>query len=125
VGSFGLVASTAAFTHGRDWLADVLTRLDRNRALLAETMADQAPEVVMGPVEGSYLAWLDFSAYPIDDPADFLLDRARVALSAGEPFRGDSSRFARLNFATDEVTLVAIVERIGEAVGRAKFSTDE
>jgi cystathionine beta-lyase len=125
VGTFGLVASTAAFTHGRDWLADVLTRLDRNRALLAETMADQAPEVVMGPVEGSYLAWLDFSAYPIDDPADFLLDRARVALSAGEPFRGDSSRFARLNFATDEVTLVAIVERIGAAVGRAKFSTDE
>lgn len=116
VGTLGLIAGTAAYERGRDWLDEVLEQLARNRGLLTDLIAESVPGVTMGPVEGTYLAWLDFSAHALDDPAGFLLDTARVALTAGEPFRGDSGRFARLNFATDEGTLVEIVERIGKAL---------
>jgi cysteine-S-conjugate beta-lyase len=116
VGTFGLVASIAAYEEGRSWLDEVLARLRRARDLVTRLVAERLPMVGMSPVDGTYLAWLDFSAYDIDDPAEHLLDHARVALSSGAPFRGDSSRFARLNFATDEETLVKILERIADAL---------
>lgn len=116
VGTLGLIAGSAAYERGRDWLDSVLEKLARNRALVSDLIAEKLPRVSMGPVEGTYLAWLDFSAYDLDDPAGFLLDTARVALTSGEPFGGGSSRFARFNFATDDETLVKVVERIADAL---------
>jgi len=55
----GAVANTAAYTAGREWLADVLTYLDGNRRALAATLAETAPRVGYRMPEGTYLAWLD------------------------------------------------------------------
>ncbi len=54
----GAVANTAAYTHGRAWLADTLAYLDGNRHALAEALAG-VPGVGYRPPEGTYLAWLD------------------------------------------------------------------
>ncbi len=53
----GAIANTAAYTAGREWLADVLTYLDGSRAALADALADS--RVTYRPPEGTYLAWLD------------------------------------------------------------------
>lgn len=118
VGTFGLVASSAAYEQGRAWLDEVTGTLTKSRDLLTALVADRLPEVTMSAVEGTYLAWLDFSAHDIEDPAEFLLDSARVALTSGAQFRGDAGSFARFNFATDEETLEMIVERIADALHR-------
>ena len=50
--TFGVLASTAAFTHGRSWLADIVAYLDGNRRLLADLLAEQLPDVGYTPPGG-------------------------------------------------------------------------
>ncbi|MBW3666469.1 MAG: aminotransferase class I/II-fold pyridoxal phosphate-dependent enzyme, partial [Actinobacteria bacterium] len=115
VGTFGLIANAAAYAESREWLDEVLFRLEANRHLLGQ-LVSELPEVGHVPPEATYLAWLDFSAHALDDPAQFLLEKGRVALTAGAPFGQGGEGHARLNFATPAPVLSEIVERIGEAL---------
>ncbi|HLU32059.1 MAG TPA: aminotransferase class I/II-fold pyridoxal phosphate-dependent enzyme [Acidimicrobiia bacterium] len=117
VSNLGLIANAAAYADSRAWLDDVRGRLDANRKLLDELSARHLPRVVYRSPEATYLAWLDFRAYGIDDPAAFFLDEARVAVSAGRPFGRGGHGHARLNFATSSAILKTILERMGSAVG--------
>lgn len=116
VGTFGLVASEAAYSGGREWFDDVMGTLRSNRDLLGSLVAEHLPGAVITPPDGTYLGWVDLSAYGLDAPAEYILRNARVALTDGRLFRGDSSQFARLNFATDPEILIEMVERIGAAL---------
>lgn len=116
VGTFGLVASEAAYARSRDWFVEVLSKLGSNRDLLTSLVSEHLPDAVLMPPEGTYLGWLDLSAYGLDDPSRFLLEEARVAFSAGAPFRGDSTQLVRVNFATDPEILVEIVNRAGKTL---------
>lgn len=116
VGTFGLFANSAAYSHSRGWLDDVLDRLGQNRQLLGELLTAHAPEVGYEEPEGTYLAWLDFGSYGLDDPAAYLLEEAHVALTDGGPFGRGGSGHARLNFATEPHILAEMVERVGKAL---------
>ena len=115
VGTFGLIASAAAYADGGSWLDDVLVRLQENRDLLVAFVAERLPRVGLHLPEATFLAWLDFSDYGWEDPAEVLLADARVALSGGLPFGPGGEGHARFNFATDEETLTDILDRM-EAV---------
>lgn len=116
VGTLGLIANTAAYTESEPWLDDVMSRLSANRALLADLLAEHLPRTVWTAPEGTYLAWLDFSAYGHADPTTHLLEEAQVALTGGAPFGTGAERFGRLNFATTPEILTEIVERMGDAL---------
>lgn len=114
--NLGLIANTAAYADSRTWLDHIEERLDANRELLDDLVAHHLPRAGYRSPEGTYLAWLDFRPYGIDDPAAFFLDGARVALSAGRPFGRGGHGHARLNFATSAAILSEILERMGDAV---------
>jgi cystathionine beta-lyase len=113
VGTFGLIASAAAYSEGRPWLDDVVARLESNRGLLGELIDTHLPKVGYTPPEATYLAWLDFRPYGLEHPADHLLEHCRVGLNAGHLFGGGGEGFARLNFATPAPILTELIERIG------------
>ncbi len=111
----GVHATTAALVEGRPWLAEVERVLDRNRSLLAELLATHLPDVGYHVPEATYLAWLDTSALPTPPgttTAEWLLDTAKVRLSAGEAFGSGGHGHVRLNFATSQDRLAALVERV-------------
>lgn len=116
VSTFGLIANTAAFTDGAPWLDETLGILEANRSLLDDLVATHLSEATYHRPEATFLAWLDFSSYGIDDPATHFLERARVALTSGSPFGTGGVRHARLNFATSPEVLTEIVRRLGDAV---------
>lgn len=117
VGSPGAAATLAAWTHGADWLDVVRAHLTSQRDHLATRLAAELPEVGFAPPEATYLAWLDFRPLGLgDDPAEWLLEHARVALSHGHEFGEEGKGFARLNFATSREILDEIVDRIVAAV---------
>lgn len=116
VGTFGLIASAAAYAQGEDWFDGVLGRLHHNRDLLARFVGERLPRVRMHFPEATFLAWLDFGDYGWEDPAEVMLEEARVALSGGLPFGPGGKGHARFNFATDEATLLAILERMEGAL---------
>jgi cystathionine beta-lyase len=133
-----VLAHTAALRSGRDWLDEVITGLDRNRALLAELLAG-VPSVRWDPGAATYLAWLDFTeAYAAfaetnEDPratrgdatartgvAAWLLEHARVLLSSGPSFGTGGDNCARLNFATSATVLTEAVQRMSNALAQTR-----
>ncbi|MCE1179648.1 MAG: aminotransferase class I/II-fold pyridoxal phosphate-dependent enzyme [Micrococcales bacterium] len=110
----GAIAHASAYADGEPWLDQLLGELDANRRRVAEVLAEQAHAVGYRVPEATYLAWLDFRATPIaQDPFRALLDRGRVALSAGRSYDPEGGQgFARLNFATSPELLDEALERI-------------
>lgn len=128
----GVLAHTAAFRHGDEWLDALLAGLDSNRRLLVDLVAEHLPGVALHPPQGTYLAWLDCRALGLDDgdggrglvslssgPAALFLDRARVALSAGAAFGRGGEGHVRLNFATSHTILREALRRMGSALPAA------
>lgn len=113
----GVAANIAAFDEGEAWLDDTVRYLDGNRALLAELLAEQLPEVGYAQPEATYLGWLDCRALGIgDDPAGAFLRHGRVALNPGDDYGDDGKGFVRLNFGTSRAILTEVVSRMAGAV---------
>ena len=117
VGHFGAIASTAAFTHGDDWLDELRAYLAETRRLLPDLLAKHAPGVHVAPAQATYLAWLDFRGTGLgDDPAAAVLERGRLSLLRGTHFGVVGKGFARLNIGTSLELVEESVRRIGAAL---------
>ncbi len=118
---FGQVALEAAYTHGEEWLEQLIAYLERNFNILADEMKKHLPDVVISPLQATYLAWIDFSFLQKgdEDLRDFMINRARVGLNDGPMFGPGGSGCQRLNIATPSVILKSGIERIVEAIRAA------
>ncbi len=113
----GGFATAAAYSEGGEWLDAVLKTLDSNRNMLWDLLDKQIPEIKYRVPNCTYLAWLDLSALGLGkDPAQVLLDRGKVALSAGAAFSPDTFNFVRMNFATSPEILTEAVNRMVVAI---------
>jgi cystathionine beta-lyase len=112
VNLMGLVAAEAAFEHGDEWSRQQCAYLAANRDLLIAEI-NAIPGLRLGPVEATYLAWIDVSALQLENPPRFF-EKAGVGMSPGRDF-GDVS-FMRLNFACPRRRVEEAIERIRSAV---------
>ena len=116
-GHLGVLASVAAFEHGGEWLDALVGHLGRNRALVADLLAEYLPAVGYVPPQAGYLAWLDCRVLGLgDDPAEAFLERGRVALSPGPTFGEPGKGYARLNFGTSGALLEEAVRRMAASL---------
>ncbi|MDU3514741.1 MAG: aminotransferase class I/II-fold pyridoxal phosphate-dependent enzyme [Veillonella sp.] len=97
-------AIAAAYTHpeAEAWLTDVLAVIRENYDYLCNELLSVLPELRISPMDGTYLAWIDFGAYvKAEDMHDLFENKCRIAPSFGEWFGGESyATFVRLNLAT-------------------------
>lgn len=113
-GFWGILASETAFRDGRAWLDAVREHFQEQTARLADLIATHLPGVRFHPPQASFLAWLDFSDTELtEEPADYFLREARVALSAGLEFGTVGAGCARLNMGTSAERLERIVTAMG------------
>lgn len=121
-GSFGAAAQIAAYEQGEDWLEQLLVYLRGNAQYIGEFIAQRMPRVKYRPPEATYLAWLDFRDYGMDQAQlwDFMCHKARVATDDGAKFgpNGEGDGFQRLNFACPRQQLTQALERIAQALDR-------
>ncbi|WP_067436525.1 MalY/PatB family protein [Nocardioides jensenii] len=130
---FGEMAHVAAFEEGGAWLDALLAGLDANRTLLADLVAEALPETELKLPEATYLAWLDCRSLGLHEdgadqsigvvsdlsgPAQFFLEKARVALSSGHVFGSGGNGFVRINYATSQANLREAVRRMAAALDR-------
>jgi cystathionine beta-lyase len=95
------------------WLPDVLSYIRGNRDFMRDWLRDHLPEVRFGGLEGTYLAWLDFNAFPDADKLfKTLLEDAKVALNDGPPYGTGYSGWLRINLATSRAILTEALTRI-------------
>lgn len=113
-------AITAAYTYpeAETWLNTALTVIRENYEYLCRELLSALPKLRISPMNGTYLAWIDFGAYVMaDDMHDVFENQCRIAPSFGEWFGGESyATFVRLNLATSltniKVATHSIIEHI-------------
>ena len=97
-------AITAAYTHpeAEKWLADLLAVVKENYEYMCSQLLHSLPELRISPMDGTYLAWIDFGAYvKAEDMHNIFENQCGIAPSFGEWFGGKSyATFVRLNLAT-------------------------
>jgi cysteine-S-conjugate beta-lyase len=109
----GQVAAEAAYHDGQAWLKELLVYLEENRNFMADFMQNELPEIPITRPEGTYLAWLDFrNTVFAENPAKFLLERAKVQVNDGLYFGQSGKGFVRLNFGCPRATLKEGLQRI-------------
>ena len=114
----GQVALEAAYTLGDEWLDQLLDYLEKNFQALCSVLKDNLPELLISPLEATYLAWLDFSFLQLNDKElnDFIIHRAGLGLNDGPMFGPGGSQHQRLNLATPRKILMEGAERLVSAV---------
>jgi cystathionine beta-lyase len=117
----GAVAARVAYTEGVAWLDEMIRVFDGNRRLVGALLAEHAPDVGYTMPEATYLAWLDFSAFGLDDDvARFLRAEAGVVASSGTDTGQGGEGFVRFNFAMAPHLLERSVAAIGRSLRRPR-----
>ncbi|RWZ51770.1 aminotransferase class I/II-fold pyridoxal phosphate-dependent enzyme [Labedella phragmitis] len=112
-GQFGVIASIAAYDDGEEWLDRAVLTIERNRRTLVSRLADEVPDARVHEPHAGYLAWVDLGALGWDaDPADVILERAKVALRTGADFGPGGAGHVRVNLACDPALLEEAIVRI-------------
>jgi len=115
--TFGVVATEVAYREGEKWLTAVINYIHQNYLFLQEYFGHYLPEIKITPLEGTYLAWLDFRAFHLSDKElqEKLLRKAKVWLDEGPKFGQGGQGFQRLNLACPRALLEEALERIVKA----------
>lgn len=114
----GIVANTAAYRDGRDWLEATVAYYDANRRALRDLLAERLPEVGYRMPEGTYIAWLDVSRLGLgDDPATTLRERSGLAVTDGSACGAAGAGHVRVILATPRPIVEQLVQRLASAVG--------
>lgn len=112
VNLMGLAAAEAAYEFGDEWNRQQCAYLTANRDYLIDEI-NRIPGLRLGPIEATYLAWIDVSALGLKNPAKFFED-AGLGMSPGRDF-GDPD-YMRLNFGCPRSRVEQAVARIRNAV---------
>lgn len=119
VPTLGMITTETAFTYGKPWLEELKSVIEENITYVVDYLGENTNIMVMKP-EGTYLIWLDFSAYGIQQPQlnEKLQKEARVVLNDGEHFGEEGKTFARLNVAAPLETIKEATMRIADTFGK-------
>ncbi|MDD2229486.1 MAG: PatB family C-S lyase [Candidatus Cloacimonetes bacterium] len=117
--SFGIRALIAAYNDSEAWLAELLQYLNETRELIVDYFPREIPNVKVSPIEGTYLVWLDFRDWEMDDAElqNMMLNKALIALEPGVKFGKDGKGFMRLNFGCSRSTVIDALGRIKNLQG--------
>ena len=113
ISGLGYLATEAAYRYGEDWLTELKELIEKHIDYVVDVFGKETKIKVMKP-QGTYLIWLDFSAYDISDEElrKLLRDEAKVILNRGLDFGEEGALHARLNVAMPTSILEEVCQRI-------------
>ena len=115
--TLGIFAAKAAYDHGEAWLEELLTYLAANISRTKDFLARNMPEVRLTQPEGTYLLWMDFSAYGLSDREmdDIIINKGKLWLDSGRIFGTGGSGFQRINIACPWSVLEEGLSRLADS----------
>ena len=113
ISGLGYLATEAAYRSGEDWLTELKELIEKHINYVVDVFGKETKIRVMKP-QGTYLIWLDFSAYDLTDEKlqELLRNEAKVILNRGLDFGEEGSLHARLNVAMPTSVLEEVCQRI-------------
>lgn len=115
---FGMVASEAAYTHGEEWLDQMLEYVKGNLDYMEAYINTNIPQIKMMRPEATYMVWLDFSTFGFSDKElkEFVLQKAKLGLNDGPVFGPGGEGFQRMNVACPRSIVEEAMLRLKKAV---------
>jgi len=124
VNVLGYTAALAAYTECDDWVRALCAYLTTNREVVLDYVNEHLPSVRVTQPEATYLAWLDCRETGIaDNPFQFFLEEAKVALNDGARFGPGGEGFVRLNYGCPRELLIEGLTRIHTALDTVERAT--
>ena len=113
ISGLGYLATETAYRYGEDWLTELKELIEQHINYVVDLFGKETQIKVMKP-QGTYLIWLDFSAYDISDEElrRLLRDEAKVILNRGLDFGEEGALHARLNVAMPTSVLEEVCQRM-------------
>ena len=115
--SFGLFMATAAYSpEGAEWLDELMHYIDGNRVIFDKEV-NKIPGLSSMPLEGTYLAWVDFSGTGMEEE-EFIYrvqEKAKIAVNHGSTFGTGGEKYLRFNLATPRTLVVEATKRLKDA----------
>ncbi|NLK94116.1 MAG: pyridoxal phosphate-dependent aminotransferase [Clostridiales bacterium] len=115
--TLGLTACYAAYSYGDPWLKELKAYLLENIRKTNEFLNEHLNKVKLIKTEGTYLIWLDFSAYNLSDDElnNIIINKANLWLDKGSMFGPEGEQFQRINVACPWIILEKALNNLKEA----------
>jgi cystathionine beta-lyase len=111
---FGSIASTAAYESGEPWRLQLISYLNDNLNYTEKFIRENIPALNMLRPEATYMIWLDFRQFGLDDESlrKKLIHEAGLGFNPGTEFGPGGSGFMRMNIACPRSTLQEALSRL-------------
>lgn len=118
----GLEAAAAAYTHGGPWMDAQLAYLEENIRLVQTRLAAEAPHIVPACHEGTFLMWLNFRDFGLDNEtlSRELVHTWHLGMNEGWHYGAGGDGYMRLNVGCTHAVLHQALDRLA-AMDRAHF----
>lgn len=116
--ALGLEACRIAYTHCKPWMDEVLQVIWDNYQFAVEFLREHLPEIKPIPLQGTYLMWLDCTAFgkTKEELEELTVQKAELFLDEGYMFGDEGIGFERVNLACPQWVLKAALERLEKAI---------
>ncbi len=115
---FGNIASEAAYTHGHEWLDELLQYIQGNVDLVVDFCRDHLPQIRPVKPEATYMIWLDCRGMGLDGAGlqKFFVEKAGVGMNEGSRFGPGGQGFMRMNLACPRSVVEKALKQIKSAI---------
>lgn len=115
---FGLTALLAAYTHGDQWLHELMKTLEANRDFAVHFIKSEIPEMKVFSPEGTFLLWLDCDKLGLryNDLTEFFIRQGKIRMNPGYRFGAEASMFVRFNIGCPLCQVKEGLIRINKAI---------
>lgn len=120
--ALGYKACETAYNACEPWLDEVIEVIFENHRILKAHMEKHHPDIIVSPLEGTYLQWMDFRSLGLERKAleKLLQDEAKVYLNMGFIFGIEGEGFVRMNIACPTRIMKEGLERLSDAIDQLK-----
>lgn len=106
-------ATILAYNKGENWLEEFKSLIYKNYQILVDFINQNLPKVKIYPLQGTYLAWLDFRSYSYHfKDLEKKMINADLYLDEGYLFGQEGEGFERINIACPTSVLLEALERL-------------
>ena len=116
--AFAFISVAAAYSHGTEWLDQMLAYVQGNIDYVEQFLASELPVIGMIRPQTSYLVFLDCRklGLSVKELNELFVDKARLALNDGAMFGREGEGFMRLNVACPRSVIAEAMQRLKSAV---------
>lgn len=120
--ALGYKACETAYHKCGPWLDELIEVIAENRKILKEFIEKSHPGIIVYPLEGTYLQWMDLRSLGLErkELKQMLEDDAKVYLNLGHMFGIEGDGFVRMNIACPTRIMKEGLERLSNAINQRK-----